>query len=209
MKKHLYTFTVAVSAAFTPCYVFAQPTQTPWHLPVAVSDKNTNVRFEVDSTWHTVEGIASDVSGELSLAEPDNAASVQVSLAIPVAKLDTDNSMRDDRMREILFADKYPEISFKANGLNKNCTPAIVQQDGKCKDSITGDLTILSTTKQVTIPITISNGANKGYVVSGKIPLKWAEYGVEDPSIIIAHVDPIVTVFFNISLEPQGDKAAE
>lgn len=181
---------------------FAEPTLSTWHLPQVLDDTNTTVRFEVDSTWHLVHGATSGLTGKASLQDVNDPTSVKVSLSLPVAKFDTDNSSRDERMNEVMFSDTYPTVSFVGEKLQKRCTPAVVRRDKKCHDELKGKLTILKTTKDVALPLIIQESGAGGFVVEGSLALRWAEYGVEDPSIFIARLNPVVTVFFTARLEP-------
>lgn len=190
-----------------PLETLAQPIQPDWNLPVAISDDNTSIRFEVDSTWHLVHGVAANSTGQIALKEPADPTSVVLSLELPVAELDTENSKRDSRMREILLAENYPTITFSGAGLSRGCTPALVARDGVCEDFIKGELTILATTKEIELPLLIRMETGNAYVVTGSIPIRWAEYGVEDPSIFVARVDPVVTIYFSVSLQPDARAA--
>lgn len=179
-----------------------------WFLPQALSDQNTKIRFEVDSTWHLVNGTTSDVSGTIELAEKGNPSSVRASLQLPVAKLSTDSESRDERMREVMFESEHPFVKFEGKSLSGGCTPALVLRDGSCSDTLRGELSIVAETRSVEIPITISSSIPEGFLVRGKLPFKWADYGVEDPSILIARLDPVATVFFELSLLPETLEAS-
>lgn len=67
------------------------------------------------------------------------------------------------------------------------------------------------TLRQVIIPATISSSPT-GYSISGKTTLKWADYGVDDPSILVVHLDPKVTIKFELQLpakKSNGDSASQ
>ncbi|MCB0328657.1 MAG: YceI family protein [Bdellovibrionales bacterium] len=197
-------FTLAIPA-------FAQRGESSWYLPTELSDTNTHVRFELDSTWHLVKGATSHISGKVELTDPSDPTSVQVSISIPVKYFDTDSSSRDKELREVMFAADHPFVKFEGAKLKNLCTPAKVLKDGSCIDILVGNLSIAKKTASVELPITISATKERDFVISGKLPIAWAEYGVEDPSIFIARVDKIATVFFDLTLSgktineaPQG-----
>jgi polyisoprenoid-binding protein YceI len=75
-------------------------------------------------------------------------------------------------------------------------------QNGTCKDAVNGTVTIRNTTKKVSLPTVISY-KDKQFHISGTIPIKWAEYGVEDPSIFIASVDDTVFVSYDVIVGKQ------
>ncbi len=187
-------------------WCFAEPVLSTWYLPQALNDRNTSIRFEVDSTWHLVHGDTSGVTGKAILKEESDPTSVQVSLSLPVSKFDTNSSSRDERMNEVMFSDKYPSVTFVGEKLQKGCTPAIVRRDKECRDELKGTLTLLATTKEVVLPLLIKESENEEFVVEGSLSLRWAEYGIEDPSIFIAHLNPVVTVFFKTTLAHRAEK---
>lgn len=171
-----------------------------WQLPIVVSSDNTTVRYVVDSTWHTVHGVVKEPAGKLWLSNPSDPLSVKAELTLPVASFDSDNSSRDRKMLKVMHADSFPLVSFKASKLGKECPPANVKADYPCNSNLLGVLTISGVSKDVDIPIKINKRAGD-YLILGELPIRWAEYGVEDPSILVAKLDPVVTVSFEIKLK--------
>ncbi|MCB0335238.1 MAG: YceI family protein [Bdellovibrionales bacterium] len=198
-SKTRFTTLIALFLAFSNLCV-AEANKEEWNLPVQLNDQNASVLFEVDSTWHLVVGKTSGVSGSASLTDKSNPQSVSIALSLPIKQFDTDNSSRDERMREVMFAETYPTVEFTGSGLTGNCTPALVISDGSCNDFIKGSLKITNVEKEVSIPVTISYLQSGSFQVEGAYAFKWGDYGVEDPSIIIARLNPVVTVKFKISL---------
>jgi polyisoprenoid-binding protein YceI len=170
-----------------------------WKLPVFVDSTNTTVKYVVDSTWHTVHGVVQKPAGKLWLSNPLDPLSVKAELTFPVASFDSGSTSRDKKMLRVMHTESFPEVSFKSSGLGKECPPAKVKAAQPCKSSLNGLLTISGVSKDVDIPISINKAAGD-YLVQGELPIKWAEYGVEDPSILIAKLDPVVTVSFEIRL---------
>jgi hypothetical protein len=109
-------------------------------------------------------------------------------------------------LREIFDEPSYPEVRFTASGSTLRCTPARAREEHVCEDTLQGSVGIRDVTKQVSVPISISTEEN-AFVVSGEFPIRWAEYGVEDPSIfLIAKVNPVASVRFRVRLsgEPEA-----
>lgn len=200
MKYTSFVKVVLVSALF-PALLFAESKVSNWNLPVELNDQNTTVKFEVDSTWHKVHGKTSGVHGSATLKKQDDPSSVAVQISIPVAQFDTDSSKRDKELREVMFASEYTEVKFVSTSLGKKCTPGIVLRDSSCEDLLKGKLTIVNTTSDVEIPVTVTVDKDKNFTVSGEFSIRWAEYGVEDPSILIAKVDPVATISFEVQLD--------
>ena len=159
---------LGLTILFFPLTVLAEPDLSNWYLPAAISDQNTNVRFEVDSTWHLVKGVTANLSGNIQLLDPEDPTSVEISLSLPVAKFDTGNSMRDDRMREVMAADEFQMVTFSGQGLKKLCTPALVLRDRVCEDLIRGELKIRSNSMPIDLPVQIGITSEKSFKISGK-----------------------------------------
>jgi hypothetical protein len=86
-----------------------------WNLPQELNDQNTQVTFAVDSTWHMVHGVTSGLAGKVWLADPKNQASLKAEIRIPVARFNTDNASRDERLREVMAAKEYQEVVLRLN----------------------------------------------------------------------------------------------
>ncbi|WKZ56710.1 MAG: YceI family protein [Bdellovibrionota bacterium] len=175
---------------------------TPWNLPTPLGDYNTQLSFEVDSTWHTVHGTTTGVSGRVWIENPADSASLRAEISVPVAQFNTDNSMRDDKLREVMAAEEYPKVKFDLKSADIPCDPAVMVEASRCAILLRGNLSIRSITHAVEIQASVTK-QGKDYVVQGSFPITWAEYEVEDPSILIARVDPIATITFALTLKGQ------
>ncbi|MCB0339139.1 MAG: YceI family protein, partial [Bdellovibrionales bacterium] len=174
--------------------------KSTWYLPSGLTDSNTTVEFNVDSTWHMVEGKTAGVEGSAKLADNSDPRTLVVEVKLPVAKFDTDSSKRDREMRDVMAEKEFPFVSFESTSPLAQCVPAIVLRDGSCEDILKGVLQIRDVKKDILIPIVISN-IGDSFEVTGAIPVKWAEFGVEDPSIFIARLDSTVNVNFKVVLK--------
>jgi polyisoprenoid-binding protein YceI len=164
-----------------------------WGLPADISHTNTSLTFTVDSTWHTVEGVVPQVTGNVVLQDPADPLSIVTTIKIPVRPWTTDMESRDERLREVMAVERFPEVVFVSTRLSPECHPDQVREAGSCKGTLTGALTIRDVTKEVALPVEISR-SERGYDISGRLALRWEEYHVEDPSILIAKIDPVVTI---------------
>lgn len=180
---------------------FSESPKVTWDLPMSLSDENTKVGFEVDSTWHLVKGTTAGIKGEASLTDKNDSSSVKIYISLPVEKFDTDNGMRDSKMKKVMHADKSPLVIFEGQGLTKKCTPEILIEKESCEDLIFGTLTINSTKKNIKLPVEIKKNSGNQVSVAGNIIFNWLEYGIEDPSILIAKVRSAVKVLFEVKLK--------
>ncbi|MBN8548924.1 MAG: YceI family protein [Deltaproteobacteria bacterium] len=175
-----------------------------WNLPQALSPANTKVTFEVDSTWHLVEGQAKQIEGRVWLEDPKDPKSVRAKVSLPVAAFDTDSENRDEKMRKVMHAEAAPAVVFTfsetAAGI---CAPDSVSETTPCRFEMPGKLSISNVEKDIVVHAQIAKQGS-AYQITGVAGLKWADYGVEDPSILIATLDDDVKVEFTVTLNPQG-----
>ncbi|HQH26188.1 MAG TPA: YceI family protein [Oligoflexia bacterium] len=176
-----------------------------WHLPHDLNDRNTTIIFEVDSTWHLIEGKTSGMSGKVYLADPADYRSVRVELSLPVSRFDTDNSMRDSRLREVMAAAQFPYVMFALDEVENVCDPVELAEDQGCSGVIKGRLTIREITKKLEFPAEVRRRGG-AYIVAANAVFRWGDFGVEDPSILVAKLKPEVTVRAEVKLESSGEQ---
>ena len=170
-----------------------------WNLPQQLGINNSEALFEVDTTWHLVEGKAKDISGNVWLADPADFKSIQAKITIPVKSLDTDNSSRDENMRDVMAESQFPLIEFKLNRVKDICSPENLDQSGNCNMTLEGLLNIRGVEKNISIPANISK-TTKGYQIKATTEIDWSEFGVEDPSILIAKVQKTVKISILVNI---------
>lgn len=173
--------------------------QNTWNLPRDFNDTNTSIKFEVDSTWHLVKGATKGIHGSAWLQDPSDYASIRAELILPIGSFDTGSSSRDERMREVMHADLYPEVRLVISNTIGVCDPSALNVGASCSATLEGILNINNTRRQLRIPAQVRHDV-EGYAVSGKIAFNWADFGIEDPSIFIAKLDPTVSVDFTVNL---------
>jgi polyisoprenoid-binding protein YceI len=169
-----------------------------WDLPQPLNVKNTTLQFDVDTTWHVVTGKIEKVSGEVRLLDAENPLSVQAEIHIPVKSMKTGWGMRDDSLYEHMAAEKFEEVVIRIKEARGEC-PLDGLASSTCQVKLLASLSICDVTKDIELDAVIEKKAD-GFVVSGKRELNWAEYNVEDPSIIMAKVDPTVLVSYSVKL---------
>lgn len=171
-----------------------------WNLPQVLSPKNSAVTFEVDSTWHLIKGSIRNFEGNLWLEDPGNFESVRGSIRFPVSEFDTDNESRDEKMRRIMQADKYPYVEFVITAFDASrCAPEKFVEAGSCQLSVMGNLTINNVTRNITVQ---ASAERRGETIRciGTTSIKWSEYDIEDPSILVAKLYEDVEININLIL---------
>jgi polyisoprenoid-binding protein YceI len=154
-----------------------------------VDPATARVGFDLGATMHTVHGKAGEVTGTVSIVSgSDSSLVLDGKIAIPVRALATGNDRRDAKMRgESLDAAKHPEITFVPKGLSKG--------------TLSGDLSIRGVSKSVAIPVTVEAAGGR-VKVDGKLDVRWADYGVPDPSAFVLRVEDVAHTFFHVELVP-------
>lgn len=172
-------------------------------LPMDISDQNTSATFQVDSTWVMVHGKTKGLSGKVFLGDPADIRTMQGEILFPVSSFDTDNSRRDDHLREVMSVDRFPLVRFKVTSLamsegdvNKMRT---MKPGDFCSGVVHGELTITNVSKPLEIPLRIVR-KDAVFEAQGKHSLQWAEYNVEDPSFLLAKLHKTVSVEFVIQI---------
>lgn len=167
-----------------------------WILPLAITDQNMSVKFQVDSTWHLVEGATSGLSGKIWLLDPADPLSVQSELHIPVRLMDTDSDSRDTRMREILLEPQFPDLVVKTDKNTGGCTPQLAASKNGCSGTLAGTITMHGLTRSIELPYTAMLKGDK-FEIGGTASLDWSNFNVEDPSILIARLDKKVDIQYS------------
>ncbi len=178
---------------FTPKFILSQSNSI---LLQELNTNNVEVRFELGSTWHVVKGVVKSLSGKVWLKKARDLNSIVAEIVFDVESFDTENISRDYRLKEVMNLNQYPNIFFKLDQIKQNCNLNKMKPKSICNEVIVGSLTMLGVVKNLEIPILIKKEIDNTFRVTGRKDLIWQNYGIEDPSIAIANVDKIVTIFF-------------
>ena len=172
-------------------------TASPWNLPQKLDDSNTKIAFDVDTTWHIVHGAIKGITGAAKLSDPANPLSISAEIHVPVKSIDTGWGMRNSSLYDHMAADSFPEIIIRTKGIKGSCLPETVTEQG-CKAILQANLSIRDVSKDVDLDIEIKK-TPEGYHAAGKYSFAWADYKVEDPSIVMAKVNPTVEVKYSVT----------
>lgn len=186
---------------FLSGFIFASSAlAAPWNLPQQLTGENLEIKFDVDTTWHTVHGHPQSVAGKAWLSDPKDFRSVAIDLRLPVNGLDTANKSRDAELYQDMDQATFPEIHFLLSDAENICNPASLKAGESCEFVGHGALTIRDVTKQLAIPAKIESHTDGSYAVIGSTRFRWLDFGIKDPSIFIARVKPNVDVRFELHL---------
>lgn len=143
----------------------------------------------------TVTGRTDQVGAEITL---DGGAVTAATVTVHMASVHTDQPPRDLYFRSTaLSTDEFPTATFALTA------PATLT-DGSAEVRLTGDLTIKGVTQPVTVDAQAGQTAADAVQVVGSIPLTFADYGVEAPSLGFVEVEHTGSVEFSLLLAPGG-----
>ena len=147
-------------------------------------DSSGKLNFDMEASLHKVPGEAKSFSAELKLEE-----GVTGKVVVQAKGMTTGIGVRDTRMYEYcLDTDKYPTIEFQVRGVTGDST-GLLSEGGTGEVKLHGSLKVRSTSREVVIPATYT-WTEEGLYLKGSKDLKWTDYGVPDPSILISKLDP-------------------
>jgi polyisoprenoid-binding protein YceI len=149
--------------------------------------------------WHLIEGRTSGLTGRVWLANPKDPLSVQASIEFPVARFNTEGEMRDERMREVMDSTHSPHVTLLVESLKPECTPATFKSVGRCGARVSTRLKIRGVEQPLEIHAELVTNQREG-VLRGETRCRWADFGVEDPSILVARLDPEVVITYSVTI---------
>ena len=126
----------------------------------------------------TAVGRSNEIDGLLTI-EGTSATTVEVE--VQIANITSDESRRDGRFRdEIMNSSEFPTATFTiTEPIEFGEIPA---DGGQIVAAATGDLTLRGVTNPVTFDVT-AEATNDRIGILGSIPVVFADYGIDNPSI--------------------------
>ncbi|MEU4362354.1 YceI family protein [Promicromonospora sp. NPDC023987] len=144
----------------------------------------------------TVTGRTEDVTGSVTVA--DGAIS-EADIEVDIASVATDEANRDAYFRdEAMEAGTYPTATFVLT------EPAPIEE-GATAVELTGDLTIHGVTQAATVEAEVAGDATSGDPVQviGSVPVTFADFDVEAPSLGFVTVEDEGSIEFSLQLQPE------
>lgn len=137
-----------------------------------IEEENSTISFVGNSSLNSHSGEFTDFEAELTAddADPENFEGASLEVVINMTSAVTDSKGLDDHLLKDDFfaAETYPTASF---------TSTSIASTGEYTYSITGDLTVKGTTKQMTVPAEVTDEYIK---IEFDLPRK--EFGVGNDS---------------------------
>lgn len=156
-------------------------------LDLTVNRDISNVKFNVDSTLHTVHGTFSVARGSLRIEMETGKASGEI--VVFVTSGDTGNSSRDDKMHtDVLQSKQYPEAVFLPSAVE-----GVFGTAGVFDVKLHGILRLHGADHEITVPVHVELGANS-WQCSAKFDVPYIQWGMKSPNSFFLKVQPVVHV---------------
>jgi polyisoprenoid-binding protein YceI len=152
------------------------------------------VKFQSESTKFGIlttefDGYAKEYDMQVSIKKNKI---IKVEFSLNPKMIDTDNSSRDEKMREqTLEVEKFTTISFVSTE-SFELTPSSIE--------ISGSLTIREITKKALLTLKISKDGEK-WLIEGSTQISLKEFQIPNPSILIAKVRDQFDISFKVSID--------
>jgi polyisoprenoid-binding protein YceI len=169
--------------------------------PLLFDESRGKILFDMKASMHDVQGQATQFTAKIDVGEGGiNTGTV----SIPASQLTTFLDVRDKRMYEdVLQVIRFPTITYTILSMSGS-TEGLNSGKGKGKITMTGILTVASVEREVTIPAAYMWTEDGSLKMAGKVQIKWPDFGLPDPSIMISKLYPLVNIKFSIASKPQN-----
>lgn len=117
------------------------------------------------------------------------------------ARFDSDNTVRDGHIREILETDRYPTVRFQVHALRG------IDERENGEGNFEGILQVKELPKTVVFPVRWTREGGH-LIVQGKTAVAYADFGIEPPSLgwgIVKQAADTVEIGARIVLAPDGE----
>ncbi len=156
---------------------------------LTLTPESTEIRFELDSTLHLVEGRAELVSGTLRFDPAGGPASGRI--VIDATSADTGNRLRDRQMHgQVLESERFPTIELVPESLEVDAEPS-----GDADVVLVGTLRLHGGAWPVRVPARVERSGDDLRIV-GSFVIPYVEWGLRDVSNFLLSIDPEVQVSF-------------
>jgi len=162
-----------------------------------IDSVHSGISFKIRHHFTKVPGNFKEFTGFIRY-HPEDLSRSTAEATIQITSVNTNNTKRDNHLLEDDFfnAAEYPEMTFKSTGWEKI---------GDNRFAITGDLTIMGTTKKVTLDTELlGKGPGQGHYEGMTISGWTASTTIDRRDFGITYGGPIVGNEVDIQLDIQG-----
>ncbi|MGV8042318.1 MAG: YceI family protein [Thermoanaerobaculaceae bacterium] len=156
-------------------------------LVLRLDPAETTVRFTLQATMHTAEGVVPVASGEIRFDRATGLASGQV--VLDARRATTSSKRRDEKMHaEVLESGRYPTIVFVPTRLE-------AKEDAPDRGTVKlwGTLSIHGTDHPVELVAAVRREGDR-VVADARLVVPYVAWGMHDPSVLVLRVAKQVEV---------------
>ncbi|MFI5155734.1 MAG: YceI family protein [Chitinophagales bacterium] len=149
-------------------------------------DEGSSVQFKLKNFGFNTGGVFSGLKGTIDF-NAEKPTEGKFDVTIEAASVNTDNTSRDSHLKEEAYFDvkNHPQIRFVST--------KIVGSGKAGNYSVTGNLTIKKTTKELSFPFTASQQGD-GYLFNGDFKINRKDYGVGGSSTLSDGVEVLLKI---------------
>lgn len=200
--------TATTEVVEAPTEAPAEPTTAPAAAPIVfeIEQANSEARFSIDEVLNgspkTVIGVTDQVAGQIAV-DPANPTSAQVGqILINARGFTTDSGNRNNAIKNrILRTNEFEFITFTPTGISG--LPANAGVGETITFQVTGDLTMLETTRPVTFDVTLTPVSEGELTGTATATVLHADWGIQIPQVPqVAGVDEEVILELAFTARP-------
>lgn len=200
--------TATTEVVEAPTEAPAEPTAAPASQPIIfeIEQATSQARFSIDEILNgspkTVIGVTDQVAGQLAV-DPTNPTSAQVGqILINARGFTTDSGNRNNAIKNrILRTNEFEFITFTPTTISG--LPASAAVGAPITFQVTGDLTMLETTRSVTFDVTLTPLSESELSGTATATILYADWGIQIPQVPqVAGVDEDVILELAFTARP-------
>ncbi len=186
--KRSSRFTVAASLVFAAAAARADA-------PGIYNVGQSSVVYRIVHKLHKIEATSHTCEGRARLL-PDGKA--QVAVRIPVQSFDSGNGNRDEHMKEVVEAARYPYVELKVvgDGVAAPTGSAAVEK------TFQGELTFHGVKHAIAVPVKIAAAGGGKLRASAHFSISLDQYQIERPSLLFVKVDDEMQIDADLLFQP-------
>ena len=165
-------------------------------LNLKVKTDASSVTYHVVHKLHKVDGTSKKVDGR---ARVQSGGATQVAIRVPIESFDSQNVNRDEHMKEVAEAARYPNVELKAvaEGLTiPSSFPSTVQKTWKAQ------VTMHGVTQTMDIPVTVKFEAADRVVATTSFQIGFDAFKIERPSLMFVKVEDAIKIEASLTFTP-------
>lgn len=176
--------------------LLAVPAQQAQQVSAKFDPAQTQVKFTLGATLHTVHGTFKMKSGEIRVDEGTGVASGTI--VVDATTGGTDNSSRDHKMHaDVLESAKFPEIAFapkQISATSGQSLKTILEEKGTGQVQTVGIFRLLGQEHEITLNLSVENDGKGQVHLTGTFPVPYVKWGLKNPSTFVLRVSDTVSL---------------